>query len=285
MQSLDGPRPTMTIDQLKKQILTHEQYRDHPFAKSEKRTYAFALEKGSKRLVFFGSSHVYDPKDPMFTEIRRLFEQEKPEIVYVEGWRAINDHPDETRTEMANTTSDEAARDGESHFTLKLAVDAGSNFESPEPQNRDEIEYLVTQGFSHEEIYNFYAYRQISQFQQQQKGATPDQCKQYMARYLDRFASDSSWNKEELGEYEKKLFAKLDLENKKYRHETDPIPWEDNPQTTLNELSRASSIFRDHYIFERIAEGLKTHDRIFIVYGSAHAVVQEPALRALFESL
>jgi len=43
------------------------------------------------------------------------------------------------------------------------------------------------------------------------------------------------------------------------------------------------SLFRDRKIVGDIAEAFKTHKRVFVVYGSSHAVMQEPALKMLFE--
>ena len=278
----DGSTPAMNIEKLKGLILTSEQYRDQPFAKSEDRTYTYTLDNGSRRLTFFGSQHLYDPSHPMFSEIKGLFEKEKPDMVYIEGWEQINHQKEDVRKMGKETSFEDAAREGESHFTLKLAVDAVADFESPEPHHAAEIAHLLDQGFSHEEVYNFYAYRQIGQFQQQHENSDAESCKEYMSRYLDRFARDSNWSEEELQSYRDKLFAELDLTGDIYSQQTDPIPWDDRPQTRLNDIARASGRFRDEYIFERIVEGLKTHDRIFVVYGSAHAVVQEPALRALF---
>ncbi len=45
----------------------------------------------------------------------------------------------------------------------------------------------------------------------------------------------------------------------------------------------ASSLFRDRNIVIEIAKTLETHNRIFVVYGASHAVMEEPALRKLFE--
>jgi hypothetical protein len=52
-----------------------------------------------------------------------------------------------------------------------------------------------------------------------------------------------------------------------------------------NEVSAESGRIRDEHIIERLAEGLKNHNKLFVVYGREHAVVDEPALRYMFENM
>jgi hypothetical protein len=51
----------------------------------------------------------------------------------------------------------------------------------------------------------------------------------------------------------------------------------------LNRIGSASSLFRDRKIVSDILEAFKTHDRIFVIYGASHAVMQEPALKKAFD--
>lgn len=275
------------IDELKDLILTNEQYKDQPFAHAEgERSYVFELTNGEKKIVYFGSSHTNDPEDPLFEEIKKKFEEANPEIVYIEGWRAINGRKDAVREGLKKQSLEDTKTEGESHFTLKLGVDAGTDFESPEPDSSQEITHLIEKGFSKKDIFFYYIYRDIDQYQRQNKERSIEECKKYLEPYFKGFRRDSGWDSAEVDALEGEILAELDVNDlEKYHAQVDPTPWEGKPQTILNEISRNSSNFRDTYIFERIAEGLKKHNKLFVVYGSAHAVKQEPALRALMENI
>lgn len=271
------------MENLESKILSNAEYRDTPFARSEsERTYVFQIENGEKKLVYFGSDHTNDPEDPIFGQIKEQFDLLKPDIVYVEGMRFINSNPSKAREIMSEVSTEESKKDGESHFALKLAIDAGTDFESPEPDFSEEIKFVLEKGFSNRDIFCFYIYRDIDQYLRQNKEVTIEECKKYLEPYIKRFRIDSDWESSEIDNYVEEIFSELDVnDHDKYNREVDPIPWEGKPQTVFNEISRNSSNFRDRYIFERIREGLKTHNKLFVVYGSAHAVKQEQALRSL----
>jgi len=275
------------VEKLKDLILTSEQYRDHPFAHAEEqRAYVFELANGAKKLVFFGSAHINDPQDPLFEAIRRKFQETNPDIVYVEGMESVNTQKETMRKEVQKTTFDKTKTEGESHYTLKLGIDAGTDFESPEPEFSQEILYLLDKGFSKKGIFTFYIYRDVDQYIRQSKVRSLEGCKKYLKPYLKSFRKASRWDRRELNRLEQEVFAELNVENDAfYKAQVDPIPWRGKPQTVINEIARVSSNFRDRHIFARIAEGLKRHDRLFIVYGSAHAVMLEPALKGLMEKV
>ena len=266
-------------------ILSNEQYKETPFAvEGKERFYLFEIKSQGKKIMYFGSPHTNDPSDPVFEEIQKRFDEMKPEIVYVEGWSSVNKNKQKVREVIGAQDVEDAKMEGEPHFVIKLAVDAGADFESPEPDFSAEIAHLLGKGFSKKEIFQFNMYRVIDQYQRQYEDGDIEGCKKYLEAYFHDFRRHSGWEQAELDSLENDVIAELDIDDKqKYNSQVDPIPWDGVPQTVINEVSRSSSDFRDRHIFSRIAEGLKTYNKIFVVYGSAHAVKQEPALRALLE--
>jgi hypothetical protein len=69
------------------------------------------------------------------------------------------------------------------------------------------------------------------------------------------------------------------------RSASDPIPWPDKPNYgIINKTANAVSKYRDQYMVSQIYSWFKKgKQRIFVIYGSSHAVHQEPALRAMFK--
>ncbi len=269
------------IERCKDLILTGEGYRDTPFAHAEARVYTFEITKGDKTLVYIGAPHTNDPADTLFADIEKSFEMAHPDMVYVEGWQAINAKKRAVENHMDILSLEDTKKEGESHFTLKLATDAGIDFESPEPDFTEEIAYILEKGFRPKDVYIFYMYRMIDQYIRQHEDPTQEGCRKYLELYIAEFRGASGWPESELDQLEQDIFSDITVgEPEKYKNAVDPIPWEGGTWGTLNDISSTSSNFRDRYMFERIVEGLKHHNKLFVVYGSAHAVKQEPALRA-----
>lgn len=276
------------LEEVKAAILSNEAYREHPFATNTegKRTYVYELSDGARTLTYFGAQHTHDPENPEFDEIKETFDKANPDIVYLEGFgEYINNHKQEVRERGQEVTPEEAKERGEMFYTLKLAIDAGIDFESPELTRADEIRQLEASGFSRDDIFNFYFARSVDGYQRQAKELSREACLEYISRSLDNVRTASNWPKEEFDALEQKAIDGLQVQDlDTYKASVDPIPWEGKPQVITNDISRRLSQLRDEYGVERIAEGLKHYDRIFVVYGSAHAVRLEPALRMLFNA-
>lgn len=220
----------------------------------------------------------------MFDEIRAAFEKANPDMVYVEGFgEYINSRKEEVRKQAQEISIEEAKTQGENFYTLKLAIDAGAEFESPELTRAEEVSQLEKSDFSHQDIFNFYFARSVYGYQRQAKDPSKKDCLEYISRFMKRLRKESGWSDEEFDTFEQRAIENLDVENHTYQELGDPIPWHGTEQHIENDISRRLSLLRNEYGIERISEGLKKHNRIFVVYGSAHAVQLEPALKQLLQ--
>lgn len=280
-----SPDHRYSMDELKGAILSSEQYQDHPFARQEeKRVYEFEVKHGSKELTYFGTYHTGNPSDPVLDDIAAALKKANPQMVYVEGIESANEDREGWRERLKKMSVEDARAEGENFYTLKLAVDAGADFESPEPQFAMEVQHLIESGFSKKDIFEYYVFRDIFQYQRNNKNRDQKACERIVERESERLARRLGWDAAELASFGKEVIENLQLDDEQfYSSKVDPIPWDGKPQTVMNEISRSSSAFRDEHIFEQIAEGLKKYDRLFAVYGSAHAVKQELPLRFLVE--
>ncbi|HLC84828.1 MAG TPA: hypothetical protein VJH22_03485, partial [Candidatus Nanoarchaeia archaeon] len=52
----------------------------------------------------------------------------------------------------------------------------------------------------------------------------------------------------------------------------------------INEVAAAATKLRDEYVVKLIKRSFKKYNRILIIMGASHAVMQEPALRGYFIS-
>lgn len=283
--SESGPS-TPSLERYKSQILTPEEYVRHPWVRAEaKGSYSYTLSNGLKTLTMFGSEHIHDPEHSLFTEIDEAFETARPDLVLVEGMEGIENNVEAVRARLRGMTVEDAKHMGENMYTLKRAVDAEIAFESPEPSHEKEIQHLLSLNFPKEFIYGQTVYRSVVEFQRRHPSTkSMTAFLEFLHPYRSRFQQDSGWDQEEIDAIEKALLQSIDLsDTEAYTRKIDPMPWDGKYESTMNSLGGASTLYRDRHILDRIADGLRTHDRVFVVYGSGHAVSLEPALRALMD--
>ncbi len=251
--------------------------------------YIFELKAQEKTLHYFGTRHTRDPQDPLFVQIETAFNEAKPDIVFIEGIHVQSDmHAFNECVKMASR-EEIIDRMGESGFTLKLALEKGIIWHSPEPSDKDLFNYLLEQGFSKDQIFSWEVLHILPQYgRQMHKGGF----KTYVAHFIERFKETTCWNDFDysyehaiqLGE--KIIGRPIDVENEPRATDLiDPIPWtgKKESQTILNRIGEASSHFRDRKIVTDILDAYTNHDRLFIVYGATHAAMQEPALKMAFK--
>lgn len=233
--------------------------------------YILDLQKGKKRLVFYGSDHSNNPSDPMFNDIEKYFLDLKPQIAFNEG----GDPPSFDDRNRAIQIA------GEAGFLRYLGERYNIPVKNIEPPPKGEFDFLLKK-YSKNDVLLMYFCRQIPQFKRKtdqvnfetympnflkslkvkgflisDKEAT---LKYLIARYEDFFGEQFDWEK-----FDPKNIYPIYYTN------------------ILNEIVRESSQFRDRYAVKMISDTLKKCARVFVVMGSGHAVKQEPILRSLFK--
>ena len=250
--------------------------------------YIFELKAGDTQLHYFGSPHTSDPSNPLFAEIEAAFNKANPDIVFVEGMNVRGDKTKFNEGVKSATREEAIDRMGESGLTLKLVVEKGIDWESPEPTDEDLYNNLLAKGFSKDQIFAWDVFLILPQYNRQMN---KQGFKQYVQPFLERFKQATNWegfdySYERVIQLGEQIFGEaIDVENDPNALDRiDPIPWDEKKekQTILNRIGEASSLFRDRKIVSDIAEATKTHKRVFVVYGASHAAMQEPALRKLF---
>jgi len=280
-----APQPESPVKEAQQAVMTAEEY-----AQTEHgRPYVYEAEAGDKKVTYFAPGHSWDPSNPVWSQLKQKFEEANPDIVLVEGF----DNLEERRQQVIEAASkygeeEVIGRMAESGLALKLAAERGIDFSSPEPKFSDEIAHLEQQGLSRNAIFAYYIFRMVPQWQQHQ---TKDDFREYIQREIENIRRATQWDGFDYTYENAERIAQqfwgesINLDEPEYYADVDPIPWEEkkDQQTEVNLVARASSRFRDQYVIGQIAEHLKTHDRLFIVYGASHAVMQEPAIKKLME--
>lgn len=264
-----------TVEDYVKLFRTHQQMED--VYKTDSGTYPRIIKgKGSGKVLFFmGSAHSNDVKHPQWGKIRTSFQEylENPnpkKHVFVEGGKRS----------MLDSLDEMIIKDGDPGFTQFLAREGGVSYSSPEPNRTEEIDFLLSQGYSAKQIIAYYFARQLEQWVRGGRESNPD-WRAYLTDTLDRYAKIHSWEGEDLSLdnaikiYEEVYGHKLEPENQKLLNS------ESNPG--LVPLVSACSQLRDRSLFAAIYEKWKSGFDVFVTYGSGHAIVLEPALKGLIK--
>lgn len=286
-ENLGAPQPINPVEQAKRVIMSAEQYAEI----EHERPYVFEAEAAGKTATYFGPGHSWDPNNPVWTRFKEKLTEANPDMVLVEGFGSLKNRRQQVVEASGKYSEAEViGKSGESGLVLKLAAEQGIDFDSPEPELRDEISYLEQQGFSRESIFAYYFFRMIPQWHQHME---KESFREYIQREIDTIKQAAQWPDFDFSYANAEWIAEqfwgeeIDLDDPEYyKDKVDPIPWKEkkDQQTEVNLVARASNLFRDEYMIEKLAEYLKTHDRIFIVLGASHAVMLEPAMRELLKA-
>lgn len=240
----------------------------------------YKLNNDNVSLEYFGADHIFDPSNPQFKNIKGSFQSflegknTSDVVVLVEG--SIPAVTQNIEQDIHNT--------GERGFIAHLAKEKGIEVACHEPDRALEMKYLL-EHFQPEQIEYYYYLRGIRDYFRPGRIQSDTSFEDYSAQLLER-------HKQMFGKMNEFSDFDFSLENMKKIHKN--ITGEGFDQTkrldidprrtgsVINNISKASSTFRDFYHVKCI-EGYLTEGRsVFIVNGRDHAVVQRPALESMF---
>src|SRR3989344_2917284 len=84
--------------------------------------------------------------------------------------------------------------DGDSVYVFEL----NKGEKKPEPSFSEEIDYLLSKGFSKQDILNHSLYRSIHQYQRDNVQRTSEGCEKYLQDFIYPFHKLSGWSKKDL---------------------------------------------------------------------------------------
>jgi hypothetical protein len=228
--------------------------------------YVVDVRRDAARLVLFGGWHSSDPAVPMFDLIETAFAELAPEVALHEG---TPPHPEPDR-EIA------IRRHGEAGLITHLAARAGiptASMDIPLPEEARLLRRELTQG----DALVFLVVRQLASYNR--KTARMDFDAYFgdffgvIAPALELDAID--WPLIER-EHVRVVGRPLDARSVT-GHETNPM----RDGLPTQRIARRSNRLRDEHMLERLLAALAEHRRVFAVVGVTHAVMLEPALRAV----
>jgi hypothetical protein len=251
-----------TLEEIESLLYTYDspEYKEHAWVPN----YSFKIEKLDQILYYFGANHSRNNVDVQYEKLRTYWKEflTKTEginsIVLVEGGlRRL--HPDEGTA---------IREDAEAGFITLLAHDAGVETYCPEPGLDSQNQYVLA-SYPREELEYYYFARMVSQWnripeprpriEEYVKGTSFEEMKRTHLKITGK----------KFDENDKEIFALL----------SDPTK-ESNP---LHKLIQTFGAYRNAFIVQEIERLWSEGKNLFVVYGGAHAILQEPALRTLLK--
>ncbi len=247
--------------------------------KDRPRPYCFEIENGDQYLYYFGANHSRDINDEQYKKLEAYWKlfmgkaRDIEKVVLVEGglrkvWES---------KEMA------VAKDSEAGFITLLASNDGVEILCPEPDSKDERDYLL-QKFPKEYIQYYYFARFIPLWHR--KLEPKESFKDFMEGYLLRNKMNHSgkgekydFSLEDMKMVHKSLFGSEFDESDLDFFQSIVNPMKEG--AVINKVARECSMFRNVHIVSKIEDLWKEGKSMFVVFGAGHALIQEPALKSL----
>ena len=254
-------------------LLTDEEYLQK-FAGKHETPYIYELLRGNQALFYFGVRHSRKPDDPQWSQLA----DEWGKFIAATGEkRAIMFEGGQIPT--STEERDEAIRKfGESGALLFIARDAGAELSWPDPTMAQEAEKLQTMFEAAQVAYFFFA-RSAGAWLRSGTMGTFDEV---LTKAATATSARIPGAPADVGAYSaihKTIFGHpLESAQQEQLIRASAPVYHDS---VINDIARADSRFRNERIVTEVEKFWNKGYSIFMLFGAAHAVIQEPALRAL----
>lgn len=235
------------------------------------------MKNRNKHMIFYGSRHCNDKKDPIFKDIEKHFYEVNPEIVLVEGDANKNSYIDK----------ESAIKMGEIAFTSYLGQKNKVLQKSVEPSFQEQFKYLLEK-YDKEKVLAMYILRQLYQYQNQQEKNHID-----FEITIERYVKSLSKNGFPINRDETKLeyiqellkpYINITINNSNWT-KVDANSLIYNEGTELNTIYEEIYKMRNENLKATIDKSLKEYDRVFIIMGKQHLLDEKDNIKAIFNNL
>jgi hypothetical protein len=239
--------------------------------------------------VYVAAVHSNDPVSRTFALVQRAFGEHKPAFVVLEGFPASMGISPAALVAHSTKVSGTPG-DAEPYLGVRLAQANSVPFVGGEPDDTHVLAYVKGKGMSAADLFALYVLRQIEQWVRggELSGHADAALEVRIGESAKAFVRDA---KVELREIEAVATAAgfkawykrtngLDFDAGYRAEDAWPVTSASNRPT--NRMTVTMSDARDTYILGVIADALKQHARVLVVYGLSHHDIQAPALESAF---
>lgn len=255
--------------------MTYVQYS----AQQVKAPYTYKIKSSNGNwLYYFGIQHVFASNDPQLGALHTFWNDfvattdQTSRVALVEGGVP----------RLFESEEESVSKGSEGGLVAFLANKERISVLSPEPSRKQEMEGFEKE-FSKDEVEYYYFARMVHQW-----GRTEPRPRfeNYMNFYLQQDKKSCGWldfefTIEKMKEIHQKLFkTTFDENNTEFFYS---IINPTSNETAINRYSSFKGVTRDAQIVKEVLAHVAAGENVFVVYGFTHAVMQEPAYKALLK--
>lgn len=248
-----------------------------------------------KSLLYCGVNHTFDPTDTLFTTLKKEIREYNPDLIILEGGTKINsDNP--KRLSYFESIKKKSGKEliqskGEFGFTLKIAIKNDFEVFCPEPEFKEQINFLL-KSYNQGQVFVNQILQMAVQFYSMDEDTD---IKSYLTDEIEwqksELSDDINWNKFNftwdnfLIQFNQQFEVSfLNCKPNFINEINDPIPWstKDYKWTQNNQITQDECNFRDNFILNKIQKKSKIYSKILVVYGGSHYYAQEQGLSQIY---
>lgn len=240
--------------------------------------YVVEVKHDNQCLLFYGSEHTHEPSHPQFNDIEKRWSLFIAD--YVNPIALVEGNCDACSVEETQDRDRSIAGGGEAQLVVYLARRDGVTVSSPEPDKVWEANELAKE-FGRDHTAFYYFIRQIAYWNRLTEKRDLEEEAKTMLGFMEASSGweDVQFTPMRMAAIHLELFNKpLSFNDTQWLHDiTGPTP----QGCATNAIAIRCGELRDEHILKEIQTYWRNDRSPFVVFGSAHAIRLEPALRKL----
>jgi hypothetical protein len=230
--------------------------------------YLFRILHGGGELLYFGAAHTTDPHDAQVRQIRELWAGFRPTVALAEPRLGL----------FMGGLAQGVRQFGEAGAVYALARRDGVPVHTLEAPLEIEMQAVLAE-WPATQAAAYYVLR--AALGRESADAVEDEARQLVVKRTRWPGLENALDYARLDSLMRAEFPEVP----DWRTLPQSVTWPGRTDTFLNRVSTSVNRFRDEHMLAVLATLLGRGERVFAVVGSSHVVMQEPALRALFDSV
>lgn len=259
-------------------LLPREQYAE-ALKKHGRSPFTFEIKNNKQSLFYFGANHSRDPNNHQYPILRDYWQRFLNETEGLERIVLV-----ETNLRKVGSSEEKSIEHGsEGAIVTMWARDSNVVVACPEP-SQSALNSLALSQFSKDELaYHWFSVAVSSWHRFPEPRDVEHGFSVFISWFSDAIKQQTIWKDYDFSiphmrEIHKKIFNTEFDENIRTDYTNPNID-----KTIINKIARVLSDFRDVHITSEIERYWNEGKSIFVVFGSGHLIIQEPALKKLLK--